>query len=674
MNKKHKRLNIIFSIMLFLVLLLFPRKMYCASTGYTIKAYNVDIKVNEDNSFNIVETITADFHEKRHGIKRKLPIYNEVERTDGSTSKNYATITDISVSEPYSKSIDKKNKCKILQIGSASKNILGEHTYVIKYKYTLIGRDNLENADEFYFNIIGTQWDTEIENATFKITMPKEFDSSLLGFSSGSKGSDNSYNIQYSVAGNVITGSIKKPLEAYQGITIRLTLPDGYFFNIIEIIYKILNRIVGFIKTYYMKIVLIIGATYLFKTFIFWLKYGKDEKYIETVEFYPPYNLNPATLGYVYKGEATNEQVISILIQLANKGYIKIEEFNTNKLFNKKSFRIIKLKEYSEEDILEKEFFDGLFKGNDAIPYRILKDEEHAVVTEKELKKKFYITVDKIKKELEKNEDAISENNYKIQYEIRSMSKKLFFLSLCNIFIYYEAHIVYKIIAVLALQLCVSKIIKRLTKYHKIRIRNLISFVLLIAITVFFIMITIYPIILNNSEAKTFYILIVIIIGIMTMLNKLMPRRTHYGAEMLGKIKGFKNFLENAEKEQLETLVEENPEYFYDILPYTYALGVSKKWIERFETIAIVPPDWFESSNNKFNTNRLINEIDDTVKEVSYYMTYRDMEYETQKTRSSDYSYSSSSDYSYSDNSSSDDYSSNSGGGFSGGGSGGRRR
>lgn len=660
MNKKHKRLNIIFSIMLFLVLLLFSRKMYCASAGYTIKAYNVDIKVNEDNSFNIVETITADFQEERHGIKREIPIYNDVKRTDGSTSKNHASITDISVSEAYSKRIDKKKKCEILQIGSASKTILGEHTYVIKYKCTLIGIDNLENADEFYFNIIGTQWDTKIENATFKITMPKEFDSSLLGFSSGSKGSNNSHNVQYSVDGNVITGSIKKPLEAYQGVTIRLTLPDGYFFNIIEIIYKIFKKIVAFIKTYYMKIVLIIGAIYLFKTFIFWFKYGKDEKYIETVEFYPPYNLNPAMLGYVYKGGATNEQVISILIQLANKGYIKIEEFNTNKLFNKKSFRIIKLKEYSEKDILEKEFFDGLFKENDA------------VVTEKELKKKFYVTIDKIKKELEKDEDVISENNYKIQYEIRSMSKKLFFLSLCNIFIYYEAHIVYKIIAVLALQLCVSKIIKRLTKYHKIRIKNLISFVLLMAITAFFIMTTIYPIILNNSEAKTFYILIVIIIGIMTMLNKLMPRRTHHGAEMLGKIKGFKNFLENAEKGQLETLVEENPEYFYDILPYTYALGVSKKWIERFETITIVPPDWFESSDNKFDTNRLINEIDDTVKEVSYYMTYRDMEYETQRTRRSEYS--SSSDDSYSDNSSSDDYSSNSGGGFSGGGSGGRRR
>ena len=56
-----------------------------------------------------------------------------------------------------------------------------------------------------------------------------------------------------------------------------------------------------------------------------------------------------------------------------------------------------------------------------------------------------------------------------------------------------------------------------------------------------------------------------------------------FGLEMLGKVKGFKRFLETAEKEELESLVEKNPEYFYDILPYTYSLDVSEKWVEQFE-------------------------------------------------------------------------------------------
>ena len=51
--------------------------------------------------------------------------------------------------------------------------------------------------------------------------------------------------------------------------------------------------------------------------------------------------------------------------------------------------------------------------------------------------------------------------------------------------------------------------------------------------------------------------------------------------------------METAEKEKLETLVMENPTYFYDILPYTYVLGISDKWIKKFESIAIEPPQWY---------------------------------------------------------------------------------
>ena len=69
---------------------------------------------------------------------------------------------------------------------------------------------------------------------------------------------------------------------------------------------------------------------------------------------------------------------------------------------------------------------------------------------------------------------------------------------------------------------------------------------------------------------------------------------------MLGKVRGFRNFLQVAEKEKLEALVMEQPDYFYNILPYTYVLGVSDKWIKKFETIAISAPAWYDG--NSFST------------------------------------------------------------------------
>ena len=61
-----------------------------------------------------------------------------------------------------------------------------------------------------------------------------------------------------------------------------------------------------------------------------------------------------------------------------------------------------------------------------------------------------------------------------------------------------------------------------------------------------------------------------------------MNQKTNYGEIISAKVLGFRNYLMTAEKNQLETLVEENPNYFYDILPYTYVLNISDKWINTF--------------------------------------------------------------------------------------------
>ena len=82
----------------------------------------------------------------------------------------------------------------------------------------------------------------------------------------------------------------------------------------------------------------------------------------------------------------------------------------------------------------------------------------------------------------------------------------------------------------------------------------------------------------------------------MAICLKYMPKRTTYGKKMLTKIKGFKNYLETVEKDKLETLVMQDSEYFYNILPYAYVLGVSDIWINKFETISLEPPSWLDNS------------------------------------------------------------------------------
>ncbi|MEI6578773.1 MAG: hypothetical protein WCN92_04840, partial [Eubacteriales bacterium] len=108
------------------------------------------------------------------------------------------------------------------------------------------------------------------------------------------------------------------------------------------------------------------------------------------------------------------------------------------------------------------------------------------------------------------------------------------------------------------------------------------------------------PALLADPMYLAAYVLGLACVLIMVIMFKLMPKRSVYGNELLGKIKGFKNFLEEAEKPKLEQLVMEDPKYFYNILPYTYVLGVSDKWIKKFEVIALQAPDWY-AGNTMFN-------------------------------------------------------------------------
>jgi len=47
----------------------------------------------------------------------------------------------------------------------------------------------------------------------------------------------------------------------------------------------------------------------------------------------------------------------------------------------------------------------------------------------------------------------------------------------------------------------------------------------------------------------------------------------------------------------------DDPTYFYNILPFTYVLGISEKWISKFETINLQAPEWYCGSS-EFNISK----------------------------------------------------------------------
>ena len=74
------------------------------------------------------------------------------------------------------------------------------------------------------------------------------------------------------------------------------------------------------------------------------------------------------------------------------------------------------------------------------------------------------------------------------------------------------------------------------------------------------------PILVQNTMYIVMYVIGIISIAIIVFFTKIMPKRTQYGNEILGKLRGFKRFLETAEKPQLESLVFQNPYYHIRML------------------------------------------------------------------------------------------------------------
>lgn len=645
---------------------------------YYIESYNVDINVSNDNSYNIKETIVAYFNEEKHGIIRNIPTRNTVTRTDGSTNTNRAKITNVNVNEKYSLSRG-ADEVK-LKIGDEGTVLTGRHTYQISYTYN-IGDDKLKDADEFYLNLIGNQWDTNINKLTFTITMPKDFDTDKIGFSVGKYGKsgilDDGY-FNYSVKNNVITGTYNKTLPPNNGFTVRITLPDGYFEK-----QKLKITIFDFIAICLPIIFLIIAISE-------WEKYGKDEKPVETVEFNPPDNMNSLDVAYAYKGKVNSNDVVSLLIYLANKGYIKIEVEETgSKLLKSKSYKIIEVKKYDGNDENERLFLERLFKNgtiyrtenntnnnennnvlnnfvqnnNDNTQKNNIQNNNNVFrcVTKSDLEGSFYTTVN----EIIDNENTSEFKNKIFEKGLWNRAKKIIILSLLVILTMSIVPLLngtkIKTTVIANLVLIVTTMLFYLfalsSKFNNTRIKNIIIAFVISFFTIFsFVFVLLYDIVseiivnMNKLGLIELGIQVISLIFIMILVT-LMKRRTKYGTEVLGRILGFKTFLKTAEKEKLETLVNQDPEYFYNILPYAYVLGVSDEWIKNFETISLMPPEWYVGNDSYYDYHTFSNNYNYLMRTSANAMTSRP---------SSSDSYSSFSGGSFSG-----------GGGFSGGGSGG---
>ncbi|HET6784990.1 MAG TPA: DUF2207 domain-containing protein [Erysipelotrichaceae bacterium] len=588
-------------ILMSFALLLLSFTTVSAYDPVVINTFDIKMVVDENGLIKVDQTLDVQFNEDRHGIYAYIPqSYNMVWTIDNQEIEKsyYFPVRNVQVfGDDYEYETDGYDNV-VLKIGDEDRTIYGQKTY--HYSYTIQLRDlDLEGRQIFYQNLVGDGWQIPINNVTFSITLPKSWPSDIQ-FYSGLYGNDDVANVNYDVVGNVLSGSYNEPLLTYQALTIYVPLPNDYFTFIPPTDYSVL--ILG----------LSIGLLLL--AFVLFLRFGKDDIVVETVEFNPIPGLSSAQVGFVYDGMVDSKDIISLIIEWGYKGYLSITETEGTK-----DFTLTKLKEIDLSEIkAEQTLFHQLFKTGE-------------IVSSDTLKNTFYIAMQNAKNDVYRYFQGNPKRH--IYSNTATFLKVLFgslgliplallfanyyyMLSYRGIVSFVIAGVIFLFGSSLGAWLIYS--VKRWPSQKSyLRMLNAVFLFILFALFTFGSFTVSYFILIPVWQYALVLLLTLILLGLVSVMDK----RTELGITYLGKILGLKRFIEVAEKDRLEMMVKDDPTYFYKILPYAYVLNVSDVWSKKFESIAIEQPSWYSGPNTHFNTFIFMNSFNHTLSNMNQVMT-----------------------------------------------------
>ena len=530
--------------------------------------YDVTVDVAENNSYDFHEHLDMDYVTPHHGIYRYIPIKG-------------MRISDIRV-PGYNYETYKQPGYQVIKIGSGDFTLIGENPYDIGYKLTMYEDEN-EEKDMLLLNLVPTDWETGIEKSKCVINLPKDADLSKAEVFSGSYGTRiNEVGAQLETTGNRTITITASNIPAHNGITLKLELPQGYWQGA-----QVFGRF-GF-KTIVLALLGPAGAA------ILWYLYGRDKDMVKTLEFYPPNHLTPGEIGYLVDGSLDKEDLISSIVYLADKGYIEIEEVSRKKFL----FRAT-----GESPGCEPQYIQSIYKGLFAKG----KDEVYSTSLGSSFGNKYLLAKSQLHGMFDGKGSFVRQDSRMARYgsAIAALMPAFAF----NTWATAHGDEYYGMIPLVfsAIHILIA-IAFMWSVYDNIRGTSKVKTVLKSMAAIWFYMVGMFTLRATSealsilSEPKQMAVIIAIHTAtiIAMFFSVIAIAKTDTYTDLLGKILGFRDFIKTAELDKLNELVEQDPQYFYHIMPYAYVFGLSNKWIKNFENIPIITPDWYRSDHGMTN-------------------------------------------------------------------------
>lgn len=563
--------------------------------------YDVNIVIGDDGSYTVTEKIKVQFRNLRHGIYRYIPnkgtitIYDE----DGKEQKLV-----------YHAKVKMKDSNTEYESSSENGNVVyrfgDEDTYVnrrtYEFTYQFIPEYQEKSFHKIYYNIFPFQWQNQIpEGSSFRVEFPKKTDISSLKFYCGQYGTvqnaEDILQLKDDKDKNVLSGIVTKNLSLGEGITLYGEMEEGYFSEIHQ---------PGLYKG-----ILVITFAVLILTAGLFIKAGRDERIIPSIQYQPPEGLDSAAVGYVIDGSVEDKDIISLILYWADRGYLRIEEKKKGKVALYKLQNIPK-----DAPNYQKYMFDNLFKKKDCVKIS-------------SLKYKFVDTLKVVRDQLKYYyKGKIYTTASKAARIITLITAILPFGSFLIMMTYYHHLGVAGVILEMVLWLlfvagCILACCT-VDKWYAVSSRKrrvlLIGSACLIGGSILgYGAYYVWKIL--NGEVFQFlwlYAIVVVVSVIVLCLTAFMKKRTSQCVQWMGYLAGLRDFIETAELDRMKILAQDHPEMFYHILPYASVFGLSDVFAKKLDDLKIPAPEWYVSYTD--------------TPYFHYYMLSRCMENTVQKT------------------------------------------
>lgn len=593
----------IIRLSLTILLLLAVYSAHADRGGFYYEKIRFEAFVHKNNVWDVKETFVLNYLEPRHGFYRFIPeefhICRDVpENSAESSREDFKYISDIddlkiTGTSVYDTKYDYGNY--IIKIGDPYEEVTGLHTYEITYTYTYPD-DRLVNKDYVFHTILGDNFNEDINHFEFRIEfekpLPRKSVDSLRWYS-GYYGSTSSIiPIEYKASTTQIYGSCDsvKPRHA---ITLYTDLPEGYYEGVEKPDHTLHH--------------VWLGLTFLCLLFIYIraLTINRGRGVVKTIDFYPPDGISSAEVGVIIDTSLDTVDIASLIPWFAEKGYLTIKETGNDIV-------LAKVKDLPDNaPTYQKQFMDILFAKGKTVEMKKMERKEKEM---DEMKASLEgVFSEQGRQKLVRTDMGFYVYVLLLIFSTLTMSTNIVrmftldeFFAMCVIWLLPAAAGLYlrKYESVVDIFSSVSK--------------RVVVFVFKMAVMagVAFTYISTYkeygtP--MSDEMVMVFFVLNFIACE---LCGRFMID-TDYRIDMIGRLLGFREFIETAEKPYLEKLQMEDAKYFYRILPYAMVFRMADAWSEKFKGINVEKPDWYSTKSGydgyRF-TQHLVGNVNDTIK------------------------------------------------------------